>query len=134
MTRFYCAMQRQQFDEMMRQRTPFLTLGNIATRPQPGDELEITVASPDRTTTTIIADILNRRPGCNNRSWLVAIRPRRSTEEPEPLTPAGKIMRRWHEEQAREHNAELARTLVTINRKAALARYVHSTANKQSRR
>ncbi|EEC8145237.1 hypothetical protein ACIL5T_005476, partial [Escherichia coli] len=72
MTRFYCAMQRQRFDEMMRQRTPLLTLNNIATRPQPGDELEITIVSPDRTTTAIITDILNGRPDNTNRSWLVA--------------------------------------------------------------
>ncbi|EKF5924797.1 hypothetical protein OZX32_002303 [Escherichia coli] len=134
MTRFYCSMQHRQFDEMMRQRTPLLPLNNIATRPQPGDELEITVVSPDRTTTTIITDILNGRPDSTNRSWLVAVRPRRPPGEPEPLTPAGKVMRQYHEEQAHKHNAELTRTLVTINRKAAIARYVHSAAGRQSRR
>ena len=126
MTRFYCTMQRQHFDNMMRQRTPLLTLNNIATRPQPGDELEITVASPDRTTATTLTDILNRRPGNEYQSWIVAIRTRRSPEEPEPCTPAGKIMQKYHEEQARKHNAALARTLNAINRKAALARLVFS--------
>lgn len=78
MTRFHCTMQRQQFDAVMRQRTPAMTLRGVATRPQPGDELEITVASPDRTTTTTITDILNRRPGSEYQSWTIAVRPRRS--------------------------------------------------------
>lgn len=130
MTRFYCTMQRQHFDNMMRQRTPLLTLSNIATKPQPGDELEITVANPDRTTATIITDILNRRPDSSNRSWLVAIRPRRSPEESEPCTPAGKIMQKYHEEQAHKHNAALARTLNVVNRKAALARLIFSPQRK----
>ncbi|HBC5824421.1 TPA: hypothetical protein KEV35_003298 [Escherichia coli] len=127
MTRFHCTMQRQQFDAVMRQRTPVMTLRGVATRPQPGDELEITVASPDRTTTTTITDILNRRPGSEYQSWTVAVRPRRSPEEPEPLTPAGKIMQKYHEEQARKHNVALARTLTAVNRKAALARRVFSS-------
>lgn len=126
MTRFYCTMQRQQFDAIMRQHTPTLTLNRVATKPQPGDELEITVASPDRTTATTLTDILNRRPGNEYQSWIVAIRTRRSPEEPEPCTPAGKIMQKYHEEQAHKHNAALARTLNAINRKAALARMVFS--------
>ncbi|MEB7738446.1 hypothetical protein NGB58_04015 [Escherichia coli] len=131
MTRFYCTMQRRQFDAIMRQRTPTLTLNRVATKPQPGDELEITVASPDRTTTTTLTDILNRRPGNEYQSWIVAIRPRRSRrsqEEPEPRTPARAIMAmydgKYHEEQTHKHNAALARTLNTANRKAALARLV----------
>ena len=126
MTRFYCTMQRQQFDAIMRQRTPTLTLNRVATKPQPGDELEITVASPDRTTATTLTDILNRRPGNEYQSWIVSVRTRRAPEEPEPCTPAGKIMQKYHEEQAHKHNAELARTLNTANRKAALARLVFS--------
>ncbi|HBA9511435.1 TPA: hypothetical protein J1413_001356 [Escherichia coli] len=84
------------------------------------------MASPDRTTTTTITDILSRRPGSEYQSWTVAVRPRRSPEEPEPLTPAGKIMQKYHEEQAHRNNAALARTLNAINRKAALARRVFS--------
>ncbi|MEB7741083.1 hypothetical protein NGB58_17825 [Escherichia coli] len=130
MTRFYCTMQRQQFDAIMRQRIPTLTLNRVATKPQPGDELEITVASPDRTTATTLTDILNRRPGNGYQCWIVAIRPRRSPEEPEPRTPARAIMAmyagKYHEEQTHKHNAELARTLNTANRKAALARLVFS--------
>ncbi|EGO9721916.1 hypothetical protein BFZ84_004319 [Escherichia coli] len=82
------------------------------------------MASPDRTTTTTITDILNRRPGSEYQSWIVAVRPRRSPEEPEPLTPAGKIMQKYHEEQARKHNVALARTLTAVNRKAALTQRV----------
>ncbi|EFA6280573.1 hypothetical protein AWD60_001518 [Escherichia coli] len=126
MTRFYCTMQRQRFDNMMRQRTPLLTLNNIATRPQPGDELEITVVNPDRTTKTTITDILNRRPGNEHKSWIVSVRTRRSPEESEPCTPAGKIMQKYHEEQAHKHNAALARMLNVVNRKAALAEMVFS--------
>ena len=127
MTRFCCTMQRPQFETIMRQRMPVLTLFRPATRPQPGDELEITIVSPDRTTETAITDILNRRPGNESHSWTVVIRPRRSPEEPEPCTPAGKVMQRYHEEQAHRHNAGLARTLNTVNHKAALARTVFSS-------
>ncbi|HHN8889277.1 TPA: hypothetical protein ACP61D_002461 [Escherichia coli] len=126
MTRFCCTMQHPQFEAIMRQRMQVLTLFRPATRPQPGDELEITIVSPDRTTETTIADILNRRPGSESHSWTVVIRPRRSPEEPEPCTPAGKIMQRYHEERTRRHNGGLARTLNTVNHKAALARMVFS--------
>ncbi len=126
MTRFFCSMQRHQFDITLRQRIPALTLNGVATKPQPGDELEITVASPDRTVTTTITDILNTRPGSKYGSWIVAVRPRRSPEEPEPLTPAGKIMQQYHETQTHKHNTALARTLTTVNRKAALARWIFS--------
>ncbi|MFG3861144.1 hypothetical protein [Escherichia coli] len=134
MTRFYCTMQRQRFDEIMRQRTTALTLSNVATRPQPGDELEITVINPDRTTKTTITDILNRRPGSGHKRWIVSVRPRRSPEESEPRTPAGKIMQKYHEEQEHKHNAALARTLNAVNRKAALAGMVFSPQRNSSAR
>ncbi|MDZ7162668.1 hypothetical protein U4Z51_20760, partial [Escherichia coli] len=59
---------------------------------------------------------------------------RRAISEPEPLTPVGKIMQAYHEKQTRKLNEELARTLAVVNRKAAIVRYVHSAASRQSRR
>ena len=43
-------------------------------------------------------------------------------------------MQAYHEKQTRKLNEELARTLAVVNRKAAIVRYVHSAASRQSRR
>ncbi|EFC5374459.1 TPA: hypothetical protein KFO73_003762 [Escherichia coli] len=134
MTRFHCVLQRHDFSTIMNARIPALTLSGISVRPQPGDELEITIASPDRSTDTVMTDILTARINADRSAFIVAVRPRRAISEPEPLTPVGKIMQEYHEKQARKHNTELARTLAAVNRKAAIARYVHSTTNRQSRR
>ncbi|ELC8119431.1 hypothetical protein [Escherichia coli] len=134
MTRFHCVLQRHDFSTIMSGRIPALTLSGVSVRPQPGDELEITIANPDRSTDTVMTDILTARINADRSAFIVAVRPRRAISEPEPLTPVGKIMAEYREKQTRKLNEELARTLAAVNRKAAIARYVHSAANRQSRR
>ncbi|EGO4195213.1 hypothetical protein WD107_000453 [Escherichia coli] len=134
MTRFHCVLQRHDFSTIMSGRIPTLTLSGVSVRPQPGDELEITIANPDRSTDTVMTDILTARINADRSAFIVAVRPRRAISEPEPLTPVGKIMAEYREKQTRKLNEELARTLAAVNRKAAIARYVHSAANRQSRR
>ncbi|ENA7351420.1 hypothetical protein ABGE07_000019 [Escherichia coli] len=134
MTRFHCVLQRHDFSTIMNARIPALTLSGVSVRPQPGDELEITIASPDRSTDTVMTDILTARINTDRSAFIVAVRPRRAISEPEPLTPVGKIMQAYHEKQTRKLNEGLARTLAVVNRKAAIVRYVHSAASRQSRR
>ena len=134
MTRFHCVLQRHDFSTIMNARIPAMTLSGVSVRPQPGDELEITIASPDRSTDTVMTDILTARINTDRSAFIVAVRPRRAISEPEPLTPVGKIMQEYHEKQTRKLNEELARTLAVVNRKAAIVRYVHSAASRQSRR
>ncbi len=134
MTRFHCVLQHHDFSTIMSGRIPALTLSNVSVRPQPGDELEITIANPDRSTDTVMTDILTARINADRSAFIVAVRPRRAVSAPEPLTPVGKIMQAYHEKQTRKHNEELARTLAVVNRKAEIARYVHSVANRQSHR
>lgn len=134
MTRFHCVLQRHDFSAIMSGRIPALTLSGVSVRPQPGDELEITIANPDRSTDTVMTDILTARINTDRSAFIVAVRPRRAISEPEPLTPVGKIMQAYHEKQTRKLNKELARTLAVVNRKAAIVRYVHSAASRQSRR
>ncbi|EPS7544721.1 hypothetical protein ACVHMO_000497 [Escherichia coli] len=134
MTRFHCVLQRHDFSAIMSGRIPALTLSGVSVRPQPGDELEITIANPDRSTDTVMTDILTARINTDRSAFIVAVRPRRAISEPEPLTPVGKIMQAHHEKQTRKLNEELARTLAVVNRKAAIVRYVHSAASRQSRR
>lgn len=134
MTRFHCVLQRHDFSTIMNARIPALTLSGVSVRPQPGDELEITIANPDRSTDTVMTDILTARINTDRSAFIVAVRPRRAISEPEPLTPVGKIMQAYHEKQTRKLNEELARTLAVVNRKAAIVRYVHSAASRQSRR
>lgn len=45
MTRFHCVLQRHDFSTIMSGRIPALTLSGVSVRPQPGDELEITIAA-----------------------------------------------------------------------------------------
>ena len=134
MTRFHCVLQRHDFSAIMSGRIPALTLSGVSVRPQPGDELEITIANPDRSTDTVMTDILTARINTDRSAFIVAVRPRRAISEPEPLTPVGKIMQAYHEKQNRKLNEELARTLAVVNRKAAIVRYVHSAASRQSHR
>lgn len=134
MTRFHCVLQRHDFSAIMSGRIPALTLSGVSVRPQPGDELEITIANPDRSTDTVMTDILTARTNTDRSAFIVAVRPRRAISEPEPLTPVGKIMQAYHEKQTRKLNEELARMLAVVNRKAAIVRYVHSAASRQSRR
>ncbi|ENB3250764.1 TPA: hypothetical protein ACGGIW_004069 [Escherichia coli] len=134
MTRFHCVLQRHDFSAIMSGRIPALTLSGVSVRPQPGDELEITIANPDRSTDTVMTDILTARINTDRSAFIVAVRPRRAISEPEPLTPVGKSMQAYHEKQTRKLNEELARTLAVVNRKAAIVRYVHSAASRQSRR
>lgn len=134
MTRFHCVLQHHDFSAIMSGRIPALTLSGVSVRPQPGDELEITIANPDRSTDTVMTDILTARINTDRSAFIVAVRPRRAISEPEPLTPVGKIMQAYHEKQNRKLNEELARTLAVVNRKAAIVRYVHSAASRQSRR
>ena len=134
MTRFHCVLQRHDFSAIMSGRIPALTLSGVSVRPQPGDELEITIANPDRNTDTVMTDILTARINTDRSAFIVAVRPRRAISEPEPLNPVGKIMQTYHEKQTRKLNEELARTLAVVNRKAAIVRYVHSAASRQSRR
>ena len=134
MTRFHCVLQRHDFSAIMSGRIPALTLSGVSVRPQPGDELEITIANPDRNTDTVMTDILTARINTDRSAFIVAVRTRRAISEPEPLNPVGKIMQTYHEKQTRKLNEELARTLAVVNRKAAIVRYVHSAASRQSRR
>ncbi|HHZ0162662.1 TPA: hypothetical protein ACV8BS_005480, partial [Escherichia coli] len=120
MTRFHCVLQRHDFSTIMNARIPALTLSGVSVQPQPGDELEITIASPDRSTDTVMTDILTARINTDRSAFIVAVRPRRAISEPEPLTPVGKIMQAYHEKQTRKLNEELARTLAVVNRKAAI--------------
>lgn len=133
MTRFNCTLQQREFSIVMSQSIPAVTLRGLRIKPQPGDQLEITVARPDRTTESITADILNARQWGDNGEFIAALR-LRNAGAPEPLTPAGRIMKAYHERDIRKHNDDLARALTRINRKAAIARYVHSAARKQHRK
>ncbi|HBN7445003.1 TPA: hypothetical protein L3526_004470 [Escherichia coli] len=134
MTRFHCVLQRRYLSGVMRSRYPMLTLGLTSQRPLPGDELEITIANHNRSTETIVADILMTRVTPDKSAMLVTVRPRLTILETEAVTPVGKIMAEYREKQTRKNNEELTRKLAVINRKAAIASYVHSAANRQSRR
>ncbi|EIT3617135.1 hypothetical protein L1625_005565, partial [Escherichia coli] len=114
MTRFHCVLQHHDFSAIMSGRIPALTLSGVSVRPQPGDELEITIANPDRSTDTVMTDILTARINTDRSAFIVAVRPRRAISEPEPLTPVGKIMQAYHEKQTRKLNEELARTLAVV--------------------
>ncbi|HHY7203246.1 TPA: hypothetical protein ACV7YJ_004128 [Escherichia coli] len=133
MTRFNCTLQQREFSVVMTRRLPALTLRGLIRRPQPGDQLEITIARPDRSTESMTADILNARPWGDSGAFIAALR-LRNTGAPEPLTPAGRIMKAYHEKDIRKHNEDLARAMKRINRKAAIASYVHSAARKQHRK
>lgn len=93
MTRFHCVLQRHDFSTIMSGRIPALTLSGVSVRPQPGDELEITIANPDRSTDTVMTDILTARINADRSAFIVAVRPRRAISEPEPLTPSEKSCR-----------------------------------------
>ncbi|MDZ7163653.1 hypothetical protein U4Z51_26360, partial [Escherichia coli] len=74
MTRFHCVLQRHDFSTIMNARIPALTLSGVSVRPQPGDELEITIASPDRSTDTVMTDILTARINTDRSAFIVAVR------------------------------------------------------------
>ncbi|EEW5073794.1 hypothetical protein CCF09_000078 [Escherichia coli] len=133
MTRFNCTLQQREFSVVMSQRIPALTLRGLRRKPQPGDQLEITIARPDRSTESITVDILNARAWGESGEFIAALK-LRNAGTPEPLTPAGWIMKAYHEKDIRKHNEDLTRSLARINRKAAIASYVHSVARQQHRK
>lgn len=122
MNRYHCVLPRHYFGQIMRSRIPAVTLRNLSTVPQPGDELEIAVAGPDRSASCVTADVLNAVPVGGD--WLVAIRFRQDPFAPEPLTPAGRIMQNWRDERAKANCEKLINRIATTNRHAALARRI----------
>ncbi len=129
MNRYHCVLPRHYFGQLMRSRIPAITLRNLSTVPQPGDELEITVAARDRSTSCVTADVLNAVPV--NGDWLVAIRPHHDPFAPEPLTPAGRIMQNWRDECAQLDREKLINRIATTNRRAALARRIYPAKSTQ---
>ncbi|EEV1367073.1 hypothetical protein ET000_003664 [Escherichia coli] len=125
MTRYHCVLPRNWFTRIMCARIPVITLKGLKTMPQPGDELEISVSNPDRSTETIITDVLNARITPAGDALTLAVRPRHDPFAPEPLTPAGRIMQSWRDERAKVNCEKLINRIATTNRHAALARRIY---------